>query len=187
MKGDITMKKHFIPAVIATLAAIGFTTACSNNNATPTTQVSAKKVVKHTKKTKKVRKHKKTKSVKQTTKLKITINGQTLHAELNNSSAAKAFAKELPKTMSFRDFMSGFPEKIADLHHSLPTKGMSRGHEGTKGVIGYWSPDQRIVFYYGTESYYDGIHIIGKFTSKNYANVIKNMGNNIEVRINQAK
>jgi len=115
-------------------------------------------------------------------KIVVTINGQKLQAHLNDSSAAKTFAKELPTTLNFRDF-ADMPEKVADLNHSLPTKGMSDGHAGTKGSIGYWSPQQRIVFYWGTESYYKGIHIIGTFDSDNYHNVIKNMGNNVNVSI----
>lgn len=120
----------------------------------------------------------------ETTKINVNINGTELKAHLNNSSAAKAFAKELPTTLSFRDFMD-MPEKVADLNHSLTTKGMPSGHEGTKGAIGYWSPQQRIVFYYGTEDYYEGIHIIGAFDSDNYHDVVKNMGNNVNVRISK--
>ncbi|GAB5056759.1 hypothetical protein COSHB9_11470 [Companilactobacillus alimentarius] len=116
------------------------------------------------------------------TKITVSINGTELKAHLNNSSAAKAFAKELPTTLSFRDY-ADMPEKVADLNHSLPTKGMPSGHEGTRGAIGYWSPQQRIVFHWGTEDYYEGIHIIGKFDSNNYRNVIRNMGNNVNVRI----
>lgn len=118
-------------------------------------------------------------------RIKVTINGKTLDAHLNDSSAAKAFEKHLPTTLNFSDFMD-MPEKVADLHYSLPTKGMPSGHEGTKGYIGYWSPDKRIVFYYGTEDYYDGIHIIGKFDDSSYQNVVKNMGNNVSVQIQKA-
>lgn len=115
-------------------------------------------------------------------KIQVTINGKKLDAHLNNSSAAKAFAKQLPTTLNFSDFMD-MPEKVADLHYSLPTTGMPSGHEGTKGYIGYWSPDKRIVFYYGTEEYYEGIHIIGKFDDSNYQKVVKNMGNDVSVKI----
>lgn len=118
-------------------------------------------------------------------KIIVTINSQKLPAHLNNSSAAKAFAKELPTNLNFRDF-ADMPEKIADLNHPLPTKGMPTGHAGTKGSIGYWSPQQRIVFYWGTESYYEGIHIIGTFDSSDYRNVIKNMGNNVNVSIKKS-
>lgn len=115
-------------------------------------------------------------------RIMVTINDHQLSAHLNRSSAAKAFARELPTTLSFRDY-ADFPEKIADLHHALPTTGMPSGHAGNQGAIGYWSPDQRVVFYWGTESYYEGIHIIGHFDSQNYRQVIKNMGNHVRVRI----
>lgn len=117
--------------------------------------------------------------------IKIIINGEYLDAHLNDSSAGKAFARELPIYLTFRNFMD-MPEKIADLHHKLPTTGMPRGHAGAAGTIGYWSPDHRIVFYWGTEDYYEGIHIIGKFDSSNYRRVIKSMKANAVVRIEKA-
>jgi len=119
-------------------------------------------------------------------KIVVTINGKKLKAHLNNSSAARSFAKEMPVTLKFRDF-SNMPEKIADMDHALPIQGMPTGHAGTKGSIGYWSPQHRIVFYWGMEDYYEGIHIIGEFDSKNYREVIKNMDNNVNVRIAKAK
>ena len=115
-------------------------------------------------------------------KIVITIKGKQLTAHLNGSSAAKAFAKELPTTLSFRDY-PGLPEKIADLGHKLPTKGMPSGQAGTRGSIGYWSPQQRIVFYWGTEEYYEGIHIIGHFDTNDYRTIVKNMDNNSHVKI----
>lgn len=115
-------------------------------------------------------------------KIIIMVNGHRLKAHLNQSSAAQAFGQELPQTLKFRDY-AGLPEKIADLNHALPTTGMPQGHAGTKGAIGYWSPDRRIVFYWGTESYYEGIHIIGHFDSHNYRKVIKNMKNGTNVRL----
>lgn len=126
-----------------------------------------------------------TKNQNNNQKVIVTVNGTKLTAHLNNSSAAKAFAKELPKTLSFRDY-PGLPEKIADLGHKLPTTGMPSGHAGTRGSIGYWSPQRRIVFYWGTEDYYEGIHIIGHFDTNDYRQVIKNMGNNVQVRIAEA-
>ena len=119
-------------------------------------------------------------------KIVITINGNKMTAHLNNSSAAKAFASELPTTLSFRDY-PGLPEKIADLGHKLPTNGMPSGHAGTRGSIGYWSPQRRIVFYWGTEDYYEGIHIIGHFDTNEYRKVVKNMGNNVQVQIRRGE
>ncbi|WP_158610659.1 cyclophilin-like fold protein [Lactiplantibacillus garii] len=114
--------------------------------------------------------------------IKITVNGVRLTAHLNNSSAARAFAQELPVDLTFRNFMD-MPEKIADLHHTLPTTGMPSGHAGTAGSIGYWSPDKRIVFYWGTEDYYEGIHIIGTFDHHDYKKVVRKMAKNTTVKI----
>lgn len=119
-------------------------------------------------------------------KIAVIVNGQTLPAHLNTSSAAQALVKRLPMTLTFRDY-AGLPEKIADLDRALPTRGMPRGHAGTKGSIGYWSPDQRLVFYWGRESYYEGIHIIGRFDTPRYRSVIQHMGNQRVVRIVRAQ
>lgn len=55
---------------------------------------------------------------KQRQAIKITVNGTILRAHLNDSTAGRAFASELPVTLVFRNFMN-MPEKIADLHHRL--------------------------------------------------------------------
>lgn len=120
------------------------------------------------------------------TKIEIDINHHKLHATLNNSTAAKDFKRRLPITLRFRKY-PGLPEKVADLNSSLSTKGMPKGCQGKKGYIGYWSPDQRIVFYYGNEEYYEGIHLIGKFTSPKYSSVIKQAPQNAKVTIVESK
>lgn len=164
MKKSIWIKALMFLALVLTLSG------CSQDNSSSSTQRSTSTTTK------------KSSDDEIGQKIQVTINGQRLAAHLNNSSAAKAFAKQLPTTLNFSDFMD-MPEKVADLHYSLPTKGMPSGHAGTKGYIGYWSPDKRIVFYYGTEDYYEGIHIIGKFDDNNYRKIIKNMGNNVSVSI----
>lgn len=118
------------------------------------------------------------------TQIEVQINGrQRLRATLNNSSAARQFARELPKTMHFRNYMSGYEEKIADLHHPLSTRGMPKGNNAKTGEIGYWSPDQRIVFYWGNESYYEGIHIIGHFKQETNLRPIRHLKSNDQVTI----
>jgi len=168
-------RKNTIKIIITVLSILTLIlTGCSksNHSAGSSKKVSTSKVT--TKKNQQVS--------AQHQKIKITINGTILTAHLNNSSAAQAFAKELPVDLKFRDFMD-MPEKVADLNHKLPTKGMPSGHAGTKGSIGYWSPERRIVFYWGTEDYYEGIHIIGKFDNNDYQKVVKSMGNNVTVNI----
>lgn len=120
------------------------------------------------------------------TNIKVVIGGKTLKAQLNSTAAAKDFKKDLPKTLTFTSFMSN-PEKMADLHHALSLKGMPKGDEGKAGEIGYWSPDRRIIFYYGHVDYYPGIHIIGKFTTKDYHKVVSKLKDNTKVKIELAK
>lgn len=127
----------------------------------------------------------KTKEVK-LNNLKIIIEGKTLPAQLNSTAAAKDFKKELPQILTFTSFMNN-PEKMANLNHSLSLTGMPKGDEGTAGEIGYWSPDRRIIFYYGHVDYYPGIHIIGKFTNENYYKIVSKMKNNTKVKIELAK
>ena len=150
-------------------------TGCSKNNQSAESRETASTSKVTTKKNQR-------ESNNQQQKIKITVNKTVLKAHLNNSSAAQAFAKELPVDLKFRAFMD-MPEKVADLNHKLPTNGMPSGHAGTEGSIGYWSPERRIVFYWGTEDYYEGIHIIGKFDSNDYQKVVKSMGNNTIVNI----
>lgn len=169
------MLKKFIIA-LSLVILIGLT-GCANNSAKSNT-VSSVSLARKSKK--------KTITKRKATKIKLKVNGQSLKAHLNNSSAAKAFAKKMPTTLTFVDFGNG-AEKMADLHYSLPTKGMPKGHAGNKGTIGYWSPDRRIILYYGHVDYYPGIHIIGKFDSKNYAKVIKEMKDNTKVTFNIEK
>lgn len=130
--------------------------------------------------------HKQYQATAQGQRIVVTVNGQRLPAQLNRSSAARALTKRLPLTVKFRDY-AGLPEKVADLDRGLPTKGMPSGHAGTKGAIGYWSPDQRLVFYWGTESYYEGIHIIGQFGQQRAQKVVRHMGNQVTVHLQKAK
>lgn len=122
------------------------------------------------------------------TQIEVQINNhEKLRATLNHSSAAQQFSRELPKTMHFRNYMDGYEEKIADLHHPLSTKGMPRGNNAKTGQIGYWSPDRRIVFYWGNESYYPGIHIIGHFKAGSNLQAIRHLKSSDQVHIRQVQ
>lgn len=171
------MKKFLVAISLVILVGL----AGCGNNSTKSNTVSS---VSLTQKSKKKATTKRKANIK---KIKIRVNGHVLKAHLNNSSAGRAFAKRLPTTLTFVDFPGSNPEKMADLNYSLPTKGMPAGHAGNKGTIGYWSPDRRIIFYYGHVDYFPGIHIIGKFDSKNYVKVIKGMKNNTKVTFSIAK
>nr|WP_259395122.1 cyclophilin-like fold protein [Limosilactobacillus albertensis] len=122
------------------------------------------------------------------TQIEVQINNhEKLRATLNNSSAARQFSRELPRTMHFRNYMDGYDEKIADLHHPLTTKGMPRGNNAKAGEIGYWSPDRRIVFYWGNVSYYPGIHIIGHFTKNTDLQLIRHLNSSDKITITRVR
>ncbi|WP_103662172.1 cyclophilin-like fold protein [Lactobacillus sp. HT06-2] len=173
------MKKKLTLIILGLVFVLGLGTACSNN--ANTDQAAKTRIVK------KHKKAKRRKSKKMAVKIKIKIDDQTLNASLNDTSAGKAFAKKLPETLTFVGFPGSNPEKMADLGYSLSTKGMPTGEAGAKGTIGYWSPDKRLIFYYGHVDYFPGIHIIGKFTSKNYVNVVENMKDHTKVTITKIK
>ncbi|AKP68445.1 hypothetical protein ABM34_08605 [Companilactobacillus ginsenosidimutans] len=116
------------------------------------------------------------------TQIDIQVGKKHVKGTLNNSSAAKSLQKKLPLSLAVKDF-PGEPEKNADLNFKLSTDGMPKGSAAKKGSIGYWSPDRRLVFYYGKVSYYQGIHIIGHFNSKKDLKTVKNIKKNQKVVI----
>ena len=102
-------------------------------------------------------------------KITVNIGKQRLTAHLNQSIPARQLQRQLPLTLHFDSFGSGFDEKIADLSKSLSTTGTPTGANPRPGDIAYWSPQPRIVFYWGDVGYYDGIHIIGHFDQRQHA------------------
>lgn len=93
----------------------------------------------------------------------VTIGNTSYPAHLNDTQAALALAERLPLTLSFRNYSASMPEKISELDDALPFDQMPGGDDPQPGDIGYWSPDQRLVFYWGDVGRYTGIHVIGAF------------------------
>ncbi|WP_412989439.1 cyclophilin-like fold protein [Pediococcus siamensis] len=125
------------------------------------------------------------KSVKTAIPIQVTIDGHQYKAHLYENATGSALAKRLPQTLSFDTFSSGFDEKIADLPSKVSTKGMPAGADADAGDIGYWSPQPRVVLYYGHVDRYDGIHIIGKFDDQDAVNAIKNQHGSFKVTIHK--
>lgn len=115
----------------------------------------------------------------------VTIDNKKYRAHLLNNSAAKSFAKKLPVTLTFDSYAKGVDEKIADLPVKLNTSNMPVGDSASKGEIGYWSPQPRIVLYYGNVSHYDGIHIIGKFDDVSAIKTIQKQTGKFQVSISK--
>ncbi|MBS5821989.1 MAG: hypothetical protein KIC85_12565 [Enterococcus gilvus] len=121
------------------------------------------------------------------TSINIVIGQEVLKAQLFNNSAANDLKRQLPLTLNFRNFASGYEEKIADVDESFSLNGMSDGEDPTPGDIGYWSPQPRIVLYWGDVGYYSGIHRIGRFDDiKRATQIVGEQKEDFEVTISLA-
>lgn len=115
----------------------------------------------------------------------VTIDGHDYQATLNDSTATQSLVKRLPLELTFRDYVAGVDEKIADLSRGLDYGNDQYDHDPEALDIGYWSPDKRLVFYYGDVGEYDGIHVLGKFEPEAKA-AIQNLKANTKVSIRLA-
>lgn len=117
----------------------------------------------------------------------VTIAGENLEATFFDNAAAHDLENQLPIHLTFRDFAAGFEEKIGDLPNELLINGMPEGEDPDIGDIAYWSPQPRIVFYWGDVSYYAGIHRIGRFNDVQKAiDIIERQSEPFEVTISAA-
>lgn len=91
----------------------------------------------------------------------LRFGGNAVPGVLQNSAATAALVAQLPLDLSFADF--GGQEKIAGLPVPLPLDNMPTGGSAEAGTIGYYVPNQSLVFYYQSVGYYPGIIPLGTF------------------------
>lgn len=99
--------------------------------------------------------------VADSTPITIDIDGGTVTGTLSNNATARSLIRQLPLTLSFRDY--GGQEKIAGLPEALSLDGVPAGDSADPLIIGYYAPDQAIVLYYESVGYSRGIVRIGSF------------------------
>ena len=117
----------------------------------------------------------------------VTINGVDYRATLNDSKATQSLLEQLPLTLTFRDYASGFDEKISDLDQALDYGDDQYENDPDALDIAYWSPDERLVFYYGDVGAYSGIHVLGHFDSENAQEAITQLDEASTVTIRLAE
>jgi hypothetical protein len=93
--------------------------------------------------------------------IQITIGDQTLAATLQESPAAHDLLAQLPVTVEMLDHDG--VEKTGPLPRPLSLEGQPEGADPDIGDVGYYSPDNDLVLYYGDVGYYTGIIRIGRF------------------------
>ena len=93
-------------------------------------------------------------------KIQITIGDQRFEATLTDSAAARDLVAQLPVTVAMVDH--GGVEKTGPLPAPLSLKGQPEGADPDVGDLGYYAPGNDLVLYYGDQSYFPGIVILGR-------------------------
>ena len=93
-------------------------------------------------------------------RMQITIGEQRFHATLSESPAARDLAAQLPVTVDMVDH--GRLEKTGPLPSPLSLQGQPTGADPEVGDLGYYAPGNELVLYYGDQSYFPGIVILGR-------------------------
>jgi hypothetical protein len=92
--------------------------------------------------------------------LQITIGGQRFGATLRESAAARDLIAQLPVTVDMVDH--GGVEKTGPLPSPLSLDGQPDGADPDVGDLGYYAPGKDLVLYYGDQSYFPGIVVLGR-------------------------
>jgi hypothetical protein len=90
----------------------------------------------------------------------ITIGDSVFHAKLSDSPATHDLIGQLPVTIDMVDH--GAVEKTGPLPSPLSLDGQPDGADPDVGDLGYYAPGNDLVLYYGDQSYYRGIVILGR-------------------------
>jgi hypothetical protein len=92
--------------------------------------------------------------------IQITIADQTFTATLQDSPAAHDLLAQLPVTVEMTDH--GGVEKTGPLPGPLSVDGQPEGADPDGGDVGYYAPGNDLVLYYGDQSYFPGIVVLGQ-------------------------
>ena len=93
-------------------------------------------------------------------KIQITIGDQRFAAMLADSAAARDLLAQLPVTVDMVDH--GGVEKTGPLPSPLSLDGQPEGADPDVGDLGYYAPGNDLVLYYGDQSYFPGIVVLGR-------------------------
>ena len=100
----------------------------------------------------------------QGTIIEITIAGERLQATLDDSATSRDLIGQLPVTLEMNDH--GAVEKTGRLPAPLSTAGQPPAADPDIADVGYYAPGNDLVLYYGDQSSYPGIVIIGRMDQR---------------------
>lgn len=116
-------------------------------------------------------------------RIEITIGVERLQATLEDSPASRDLMEQLPLTLDMSDH--GGVEKTGALPSALSLDGQPAGADPDPGDVGYYAPGHDLVLYYGDQSYYDGIVVLGKLED-DAATRLAQMDGTVTVRVDRA-
>ncbi len=90
----------------------------------------------------------------------ITIGDQRFQATLIDSAATRDLVAQLPLTVDMTDH--GGVEKTGPLPSPLSLDGQPEGADPDVGDLGYYAPGNDLVLYYGDQTYFPGIVVLGQ-------------------------
>lgn len=93
-------------------------------------------------------------------RLRITIGDERFTATMKDSAAADDLLDQLPITIDMTDH--GGVEKTGPLPLPLSLDGQPEGVDPDVGDLGYYAPGNDLVLYYGDQSYFPGIVVLGR-------------------------
>lgn len=93
-------------------------------------------------------------------RIEIAVGDQRFRAALGESDAARDLVGQLPVTLEMQDH--GSVEKTGRLPSPLSLEGQPAGADPDVGDVGYFAPGNDFVLYYGDQSYYPGIVVLGQ-------------------------
>lgn len=98
-----------------------------------------------------------------TMKVRLTVEGRTLHATLLDNATARDFFSQLPMTVTLEDYAA--TEKITYLSRKLSTAGAPAGVDPDVGDITYYAPWGNLAIFYKDFGYAKGLVKLGSFDS----------------------
>ncbi len=93
-------------------------------------------------------------------RISLSIGDEQLSATLTRSAATEDLLAQLPVTVKMVDH--GGVEKTGPLPEPLSLEGQPEGADPSPGDLGYYAPGNDLVLYYGDQSYFAGIVILGR-------------------------
>ena len=92
--------------------------------------------------------------------MRISFGDETIDGTVRDTATGRDLMAQLPLELTLSDHNG--VEKTGRLPANLSTEGAPDGADPDVGAIGYYSPGNDLVLYYGDQSYFAGIVVIGR-------------------------